>query len=392
MNCKYMYLSRRATGLTAGVCALGTLIVGCSPDDTQAPRGEAMPPGIQAAAAPIGAKLHVGLANTADLSDLGQGPGNDATGPAYGIALGNPPTNWTTLNSYIDQADAQDIILVLSLAGGRQGWTKDTSCAKYPNGTGLAYDSATYESKVRRFAGHEKLADAIARHRAVVYLVDEPFRDEYCGSLPPARVNNMGRLVKSIWNQAITIVRGPAGLMKGGWGASGPLDANDWDKVDYGWSQYNHAAAVDSTPVEYFTAEKAELASINLGMIPGLNIWNGGKTGCWDYLDTESSSGRIRGSEDKDNPAQMVPCSTPANTSEFYVASPGFMRTVIDAAVADSAAPFFSGWTHIDESSPSSVQVMAQFETRKDFVNSLDYWINTGASRSSWAGWRTPKP
>jgi len=385
-----MRLNAFATGSMLVTCAMVALI-SCNPDEQQTDAGLAPTTpadGFSAAAAPIGPALHVGLSNTADPEDLGKGPGNDEVGPRYGIAQGIPPTNWTTLNAYIDKADALDIILVLNLAGGRTSWTDPMTCDGVPDG--MRYDSTEYDNNTRRFEGHAKLADAIARHRAVIYLVDEPFHKAYCNTLPPRKVNNMGRLVKSIWPKAITIVRGSAGQMRGGWDNSGPLGPSFWSKVDYGWAQYNRNAAVDSTPSEYYTAEKAGLDSINLGMIPGINIWSGGKTGCWDYKDTGSSSGRIHGSE-SNTPGRMDACGT-TTTNVFWVASPGFLRTVFDAARTDPDAPFFSGWNHVDESAPASTQVMDTLETRKDFVFAFEHWINTGANRTSWGGWRTPKP
>jgi hypothetical protein len=339
-----------------------------------------------------GTALRVGLMNTAATSDLGKGPGDDTSGPIYKVALGIPTTNMTSLTSYIANADAQDITLVLNLAGSRGSWTDPIGT--YGGGKQCAkYNPAEYEQNVRRFEGNAALRDAINRRRAVIYVVDEPYHEVFCNSVPPSVTNQMGLLTKSIWPGAITIIRGPGDFLKAGWAGSGQLGPSFWSGLDYGWAQFggDHGTSANETPAQYYADQKAQLASINLGMVPGHNLWNAGADDCWDYQNTGSSSGRIHGqASDVGTPGKFDSCATPTGSETRWVSSPAVLRASIDAAYSNPDAPFFAAWTHIYPNwNPQ--EPWKSIQHGSSYVAALDYWITKGATRTTWNGWRTAK-
>jgi hypothetical protein len=133
---------------------------------------------------------------------------------------------------------------------------------------------------------------------------------------------------------------------------------------------------------------------VNLGMIPGINIWNGGTKACWTQ--PNGTLGRIWGSQaDPSVRGTIQTCSQvnePSANSDQWVASPALLRQTIDAAVTDPDAPIFLGWTHVGpDDTGNSWSVMAKYETRSDFVSALHYWNTKGAQRTNGTGWRTAK-
>jgi hypothetical protein len=333
--------------------------------------------------------LKVGLFNTTATSDLGKGPGDDTSGPRYGVSLGIPSTNQATLNAMIAKADSLDILLVLNLAGSRSNWTDPIGT--YTEGgvtkTCAKYNAAEYETQVRRYDDNATLTDAIARRRVVIYVVDEPYISAFCHSIPPSKTNQMGLLTKSIWPGAITLIRAPGSLMTAGWDGEGPLGETFWSGFDYGWSQY---PGRNETPAQFFPREKSQLASVRLGMVPGHNLWNAGGTGCWDYQNTGSSSGRIHGTA-SGTPARKDTCATAIPPSTRFVSSPAVLQASLDQVYNDPDAPFFAAWTHIYSSFTPEHDAFQAIELRSDYVAALDYWITKAASRTSWNGWRPAK-
>jgi hypothetical protein len=349
-----------------------------------------------------GAALRVGLAGTiqSDENNIGLGPGNDAVGPLYKMVNGNPTNSgdFANINDLISRANQNDVTLVLNLAGPRSVWTD--AVGTYTDRDGETqpcskYNAGTYQAQLDRFSSNAALQTALTNRRAVVFVVDEPFAKYYCGSLSPSVVNQMSGFVKARWPGAITIVRAPANFMKGGWDGQGPLTSNFWTKVDYGWAQYDHVAELAGTPAQFYQGQKDTLGMVNLGMIPSMNLWNGGNTACWDGRNNGTSSGRIYGSEESSTVrGTFESCASNPNPSSAirWVASPALLRAAMDAAVTDPDAPFFDLWTHISSHSPGSTQGFGVYELRQDFEDALDDMITTGATRSSWNGWRQAKP
>jgi hypothetical protein len=336
-----------------------------------------------------GPGLRVGLMNTTGTGDLGKGPGDDTNGPMYKVALGIPSTNMTTLNAMIATADSLDILLVLNLAGSRGTWTDPIGT--YTEGgvtkTCAKYNATEYRNQVERYKDNAVLRDAISRRRVVIYVVDEPFINQFCHSVPPSVTNQMGLLTKSIWPGAITFVRGPGSQMAPGWDGEGPFGMTFWSGIDYGWSQY---PGNSETPAQFYQREKSQLASVNLGMVPGHNLLNAGGSTCWDYQHTGSSSGRIHGTASA-TPARYDACSTPPPASTKFVSSPNVLKASIDAAFNDPDAPFFAGWTHIYSTFTPQHDAFEAIELRSDYVAALDYWNTRAAGRTTWNGWRTIK-
>jgi concanavalin A-like lectin/glucanase superfamily protein len=318
--------------------------------------------------------------------DLGTGPGGDEGSPIYNMFQGQTGTapGSGNIDSLIAEANQRDITLVLRLSGTQGSYTTQS-------GSCFNYDPAKYRAQLDRYTSSDALRTALANRRAVVFLIDEPWIDVYCGTITPDDVNQMGNEVKTRWPGAITVVRAPADFMINGWNSH---PAPTWTKIDYGWSQYNHVAAVieNTTPADFFNDQKDSLATVNLGMIPGINLWNGGSKACWTQ--PNGSSGRIYGSdEDASLRGTFESCSANPNppNSSRWVVSPTLLRATVDAAVADPDAPFFAIWTHVRPGISASWGVMEQYEGRSDFVNALNDMITQGATRSSWNGWRPAK-
>jgi hypothetical protein len=308
---------------------------------------------------------------------------------------GGGPDN---IDAILSKANQYDVTLVLRLSGG-PGLYTDPIGTYTENGvtkTCSKYNSQKFRDNLDRFVGNQALSNALASRQAIVMAIDEPWIASYCQSIPPDSVNKMGAYIKSRWPGAIVAVRAPAGPMVAGWEGH---PAVNWTKIDYGWSQYNHVAAVpeNQTPAVFFAGQKDSLNNMaDVGMIPGINVWNGGNKACWTQ--PNGTLGRIRGSQEPEGVRGTTQtCSQvnePAANSENWVASPALLKSAIDAAVTDADAPVFLGWTHVGQDDIDhgvSWAVMDQYETRSDFVNAFKYWNTKGASRATFNGWRAAK-
>jgi hypothetical protein len=317
----------------------------------------------------------------------------------YKGAAAAPVTSATSENidAILSKADQFDMTVVLRLSGG-PGLYTDPIGTYVENGvtkTCSKYNSQKFRDNLDRFVGNQALSAALASRQAIVMAIDEPWIASYCQSIPPDSVNKMGAYIKSRWPGAIVTVRGPALNMVAGWEGR---PAVNWTKIDYGWSQYNHVSAVleNQTPAQYYAGQKDSLASVNLGMIPGINVWNGGSKACWTQ--PNGTLGRIRGSQEpagvRGTTQTCSQVNEPAANSDQWVASPALLKSAIDAAVADLDAPIFLGWTHVGQDDIDhgvSWAAMEPFEGRSDFVNAFKYWNTKGASRATFHGWRTAK-
>jgi hypothetical protein len=338
--------------------------------------------------APPGGDLPAGLWGN-DAADLGTLP---SSGNFYKAALAVPDNSSGShnINTLIANANQHDITLMLRLSGSPGAYTDKVSeeCNNY--------NPTKYQAQLDRFVGNTALATALNTRRAVVLVIDEPHIKSYCKTISEAEVNQMGGWIKSRWPGAITAVRSSANLMKFGWitTRTTPFSPTFWSKIDYAWGTWNHSTALSSTPEETYQSEKAGLAEVNLGMIPGINIWNGGTKACWTQ--PNGTLGRIWGSQAPSSVRGTVQtCSQvnePSENTDQWVASPALLRQTIDAAVTDPDAPMFLGWTHVGpDDTGNSWSNMSQYESRSDFVSALKYWNTTGASRTNGTGWRPAK-
>jgi hypothetical protein len=302
------------------------------------------------------------------------------SGPIYGSILGRSTPK--DLPGHIATADDKDLLLVLNMAGSRDQWTN-------LNGSCKIYDKNKYHARIDEYVGVPGLVEALASRRVVVYVVDEPNIDDFCGSITPTEANEMGLYTKQKFPGAITIIRSGADVLSKGFGGEGPTDASTWTGIDYAYGLYKGwmKSKDGKTAAQWFPEEKARLAKLDLGMVMGLNTLNHGEDTCWDYLANGSSKGRIRGQNQSANGG--VPCSQGTGGEINWLASPDFLREMIDAAVQDPDAPFLNMWTHIYPA--SNDQEFLQYEVRSDYVDAYEYMIDKGEERKSWNGWRPAK-
>jgi hypothetical protein len=323
---------------------------------------------------------------------IGNGPGNDASGSKWG-ALHFAPSP-ATIATAIADADTNNVLLILSLAGNKNAW-KDT------NGN---YDEARYASQLDRFvypggsvteAEANIIADAITRQRVVVYLVDEPNR-EADGIITPAQVAQMAALVKARWSDAIVIVRVTPTLLASGW-AGFSMPANGYPKIDYAWSQYNNThGRTGVLPSVLWAAERAIItsANLNMGLCVSLNLWAGGIAvntdgiaACWDYDDTGLTSGYIKGDREGAAQTDVVTCGNLASPAPSLVANPNWILHFATEVEEDGAIPFCLYWNHATGSTSSEFNTLY---LRADFVTAFDDAIDHCAASEAPA-WRTPK-
>jgi hypothetical protein len=309
----------------------------------------------------------------------------------YSVVLARIPPS--ELPAKLDEAKQKDILIALNMAGSRNAWTDVRS-----DGCKI-YDPAEYRAKIDEYVGVSGLKEAITQRRVIIYVVDEPHIDDFCGSITPAEANAMGLYVKSKWNDAITLYRMSAQTMSKGWqtdqGFKGPLTASDWTGADYGYGLYK-GFMLDReglTPAEWYPQEKQRFAALKLGMVIGINHLNHGQQGCWDYLNDGKSWGRIRG-QNQSNGGAGVACGQGTGGEINWLASPDFLREIMEAAMDDRDAPFVTSWTHVPETGGPDYLDPAFFdlETRSDYVSAFKDMIDLGRQRSQWNGWRTAKP
>jgi cellulose/xylan binding protein with CBM9 domain/fibronectin type III domain protein len=326
---------------------------------------------------------------------IGKGPGGDVGAPRYSVLHGIPSTT-SALPSLIARAEAANVHLILNLAHSPPTYTDP---APSQNGHPcMTFNWTKYLAWLDSAAAYPEVGDALARGKASVFVIDEPLHPNYCGSITKAMVNQMGLETKARFPRARTMVRAGTNVF------SGTVPPGGWTGIDYGMAQYGRyptgATLQGETPSAYFQRQKAALAAVGLGTIPGLNLWDGGggaqQNSCWDYLNTGSSSGRIHGTlqtgvTDGHGQAQGEPCST-TPTGTYWVTSPAVMRETIDAAAADLDFPLFTVWTHVLNNGNTAAGARLQaLEARADFVAGLDYMINKGASQQPSNRWRPTK-
>jgi hypothetical protein len=144
------------------------------------------------------------------------------------------------------------------------------------------------------------------------------------------------------------------------------------------------------------------LASLNMGMVPGLNWWAGGighrgetsldgVTACWDINDNNSSSGYIVGIDQPApyNEGDHYNCGSLPTGITRTVASPDWIRRWADVVFSDADAPFVGMWRDPDDS--QTIPGAEMLGARSDYISALDYVLTKTAARTTWNGYRTPK-
>jgi hypothetical protein len=236
----------------------------------------------------------------------------------------------------------------------------------------------------------------------VLYVVDEANHSDFNNTLSPSEVNDMGRLHKQIWPGGLTFVRMSGTTLSQGWAGETNITASTYNAIDYGWAQ--RSGQHTQTLAQFYSQEKGLLASLNMGMVPGLNWWAGGlkkghdhegATACWDTHNNGTSNGYIVGlgtNTSQFPKGTKVDCgATVDGNITRYVASPEWIKRWADFVTTDPDAPFVALWTYPYDTFTDRDWTMP-LETRSDYVAAMDYAITKAGTRSSWNGWRPAKP
>ena len=329
---------------------------------------------------------------------IGNGPGNDASGQKWRVLHYAPQPN--SIISDIQQADADTVLLVLMMPANRNQWE-----------VGGTYSPSKYRQQLDRFtaaggllsaADRAILADAMARRRIVCYIVDEPNldNDDEVHDISPTHVAQMAADHKSRWPDCLTFARVTPSLLNSGWGdphMSKPQGG--YPRLDYAWSQYNHALAVDATtPEDAWEAERDVADQLDLGLAVSLNVWSGGlvkpilglPAPCWDWRNNNGALGYVFGSNH--DPASQRgtgrDCSQDplGNPYPNVVASPAFIEEFAQRVAEDGGFPFLLLWNH---ATGTVSDVFDPYYLRGDFVTAFNHAIVTGRGVPA-ANWRAP--
>jgi len=345
-------------------------------------RASTQPAGTGGIAPPTGTFLRIGPFTTVN---PGYGPGNDQSGAQWGVIKRNPTAS--DILSMIGLADQKDVLLVLALAGSKSRYRDASGNLTLP----------LYEAALDRFTAdstiNDALQDALDRRRAVVYVTDEPNLND---DASPTLTNQFAGACKTRWPGCITIVRLAPTIFQSGWGPWGPLAS--YDKIDYGWAQYNRATArAGTTPAGHWSTERTAGTAVNMGVAISINVWAGGLssnvdgvTACWNTDGAGGNNGYIIGKLETNETAFVACGGLGAAPLPGVIASPAWLQHFLEAAAADTVMPFCMMWE--DSVAPSSSENFAPFWLRADMVAAMNAGISAGAARASWVGWRSAKP
>lgn len=334
-------------------------------------------------------KLRLGWANYG--LNVGTGPGLSSTNPwTFSQQLS---VSTTQINQYIALADAADVWFMFGPSGGRGG---------YLDADGH-FSRTLYESKVRRYEDNDVLRDAIDRKRVLLWVTDEANHPSFHGTYNPDDVNWGANLHKAIWPGALTFVRMGTSTLLTGWNGHG-IPAGGWTGIDYAWEQRSgqHNSEQFST---FYSTRKAELADLEMGMIPGLN-WDAGGVmpgqvlsgvgPCWDVNADNSLNGIIIGANNNGvdhNDFDRVACNDFGDAKRALV-SPALLEAWAKVVAADTDAPFSMMWQWPTNGSlgPASTAAAETLLARSDYITAMTNALATANARASWSGWRTAKP
>jgi hypothetical protein len=330
-----------------------------------------------------------------DSSLFGRGPGEDTSAPIWGVTMiPVTPSNVTTV---ISRARTYGIIVMANLAGARTTWTDNV------NGK-LHFNQTKYETQVKRFKPlttanpggcSQAVADAVAlafTDRVFInYYMDEANHPDFDGTIPPSTLNNLGLFVKSLWPDSLTLIRMAADTLQT---YQGGTPSGGYSGIDYGCAWYTNVRK-SQTPHQFWLTQAPKFAALDIGMTPGVNWVNSPFDQVWDTdNDPLTADARILG---QGSPTPGVKVTNPNTTSNWWLASPAFLKSVFDEIKLVTGTsgqtyldfPFCTGWT--DPRSLPQENIWMPYFTRSDFVAAWDYGLNQFATRASWTGWRTPK-
>jgi hypothetical protein len=326
--------------------------------------------------------------------------GNGVGGKMYGYTLDATPDP-NTIDQQIQLADQNDVVLMVAPSGGRNRWTF--------SGT---FSWPDYQASVERFQNDTMFARAVRQRRVLLYVMDEANKvADFHGTISPTTVNDMGLLHKRIWNGALTFVRMTGSTLESGWddpnGVNMGPPAGGYTGIDYAWFQYSAQHTSQGFGTAY-NNEKIVADRLNMGLVPGLNWWGGGiglkgqtsldgVQACWNIEYPGIRNGYIVGI---DQPVGAplpegthVGCDSLPSGTTRTVASPAWISRWSDVLAASQFSadfPFAAIWK--DAVDASTIPGASALGARQDFIDALSHVITTTGNRTTWNGYRTPKP
>ena len=334
--------------------------------------------------------LRVGYHNMQDV--VGTGPkltgGNwNSVEPIYRlnhISAVSP----ATLEGFIPIADEKDILLVMTFPSGPSGFTDSTGDCRRWNETKWVNEATPY-------TGRSVITSALKRRRLIWYMFDEPWHSHFCNTITPAIVRDRLRWVKTQWPDCLIVCRIEPQYLRGGWGGSGALPVNYFDKMDYAFATYRGSTRSPSqgeTPQQYFARARTIAFPAGYGLMYSHNWPNlGDPADCWPAFGPgDTRSGRIHGENSNLNrQGQIDLCSTAPGEERYWVESIQRQLDIVSAAAEDPQAPCVFFWQH---SAPGALGTpFTNLQKRADMVAMGVSAIQTGENRPSWTGWRTAK-
>ena len=195
----------------------------------------------------------------------GSGPTGRPFGPLHMPldSLGKPGVAYSSLvlNGYapsmlanLNQARAAGRGIFISILRNR---------TKHPNGT-MSVDSAKAELAAWNTAVN--LTPYIADGTIIaIYLTDDINAANWGGETPPmARVDSLALAAKTLWPTVTTVVRARPNQLQG----------RTWLWLDAAWSQYSETR--DGPVQAYSDKQVVDARALNLGLVLGLNVLDGG--------------------------------------------------------------------------------------------------------------------
>jgi hypothetical protein len=347
-------------------------------------------------AAPQDPSLRVGWMGMDD--HIGEGPGGDEAAPFYKVVQWNPHAEGlANVPAAIAEAEQKDIILVAYTPG---------SPGNFGANTAAGFNLANYVAQLDKLDTIPAFNQAAAEGRVLCYMGDEPNRDIWENSSgqntwTPARFDSAARANKNRWPDCLTFGRITPELLTTGWGGRPGLTT--YPALDYGWLQYNAGMRRDGLTIDSaITRQNFYAGQLDIGVALSMNMVNAGLrtnldgvTACWDSdANPASATGIVIGSPAQGSftEGQRIPCSqlSTVPVSQNLMVNPNWIRRIAEVASGDPDIPFLVYWNYPEPAAGSGM--LAPYVFRPDFVAAFDDAIDFGLTRTTFNGFRTPKP
>ena len=329
---------------------------------------------------------------------IGEGPGGNEAAPYYRVVQWNPHAEGlANVPAALAEAEQKGIILVAYTPG---------SPGNFGANTAGGFNLADYEAQLDALAEVDEFNQAAAEGRVHCYMGDEPNRDIWENSSgqntwTPTLFNRAARENKERWPTCLTYGRITPELLRTGWGGNPGLAT--YDALDYGWLQYNGGNRRDAQTIQAAIDEQHAFAdTLNIGVALSMNMVNGGLrtnldgvTACWDSdANSATATGIVIGSPAQGSftEGQRIPCSQVSTVpvSQNLMVNPNWIRRIAEVASDDPDIPFLVYWNYPEPAAGSGM--LAPYVFRSDFVAAFDDAIDFGLTRTTFNGFRTPKP